>query len=495
MNKLYGVSAAHPIAVDIGMNVLKKGGNAVDASIAISFALGVVEPYASGIGGGGNMLIYPENNTPPVIYDYREMAPEQMNRELNIGVPGFLNGMEEISQDYGNLPFEKLIEPAVNVAENGFQVNNVLARQLQTTKHKHLKKMENFFPNHSPLNEKGTLFQSELAESMKKIVTYGADYFYNGPLGKEISTHNVGLSEKDLANYRIKIRRPLQSDYGPYTIWSAPAPAGGGILIQAMHLLEKLSLDECDVSSPNFIVGLAKVLRKGYELRMKTNGDPDFTSMDEQSFIQEDYLFNMVTEISNGNPFLEESVKEYNNTTHFSVIDAGGMMVSTTNTLSNLFGSGLSINGIFLNDQMRNFTDQPASPNRLKTGKRCQSLIAPTVISKGEKGFMTIGSSGGERITTMIVRTLIQYLKQNIPLQEAVSNARFYANNNEIYSEQMIRSSDQEKLKEHGYLYRHYPTSMFYGGVHALVLGEDSIEGAADPRRGGSWRMSRELKS
>lgn len=153
MTKLYGVSAAHPIAVDIGMNILKQGGNAVDAAIAISFALGVVEPYASGIGGGGNMLIYPDNDTPPVLYDYREIAPAHVSNEYNVGVPGFLKGMEEISKDYGTLSLKTLIDASVEVAENGFHINDVLARQIKTTKHKRLMKMENYFPKNKPLQE------------------------------------------------------------------------------------------------------------------------------------------------------------------------------------------------------------------------------------------------------------------------------------------------------------------------------------------------------
>lgn len=324
---------------------------------------------------------------------------------------------------------------------------------------------------------------------MKMIATHGTDYLYRGQLGKEIVKLGVGITEADLADYQIKIRRPLQSNYGPYKIWTAPAPAGGGVLIQALYLLESLELDEMDVSSPEFIVGLAKILRKGYEQRIQTNGDPDYISINEEPFIQEEYFYKMAAAIRNENYFLEDlGVKEYNNTTHFSVIDAKGMMVATTNTLSNLFGAGIQLNGVFLNDQMRNFTNRESSPNKIETGKRCQSLIAPTIISKNDEPFMTIGSSGGERITTMIVRTLIQYLKQNIPLQDAVSKERFYVNKNEVFSEKAMNRSDQEKLTELGYKYIHFPTSMFYGGVHALVKHEDTIDGAADPRRGGIWR-------
>lgn len=485
----YAVSAAHPIAVDIGMNILQRGGNAVDAAIAISFALGVVEPHASGIGGGGNMLIYPNNDTPPVLYDYREIAPTYVSSEYNVGVPGFLKGMEEISRDYGHFSLNTLIDPAIDVAENGFHINDVLARQMSTTKHKRLMKMKNFFPKNKPLAENELLVQQELAESMRMIATRGADFMYRGPLGKEIVKRGVGITEADLADYEIKIRRPLQSNYGPYNIWTAPAPAGGGVLIQALHLLESLGLDDIDVSSPAFIVGLAKILRKGYEQRIQTNGDPDFISINEEPFIQASHFHHLAAAIRNENYFLEDlSVKEYNNTTHFAVIDAQGMMVSTTNTLSNLFGAGIQVNGIFLNDQMRNFTNRESSPNKIETGKRCQSLIAPTIISKNDQPFITIGSSGGQRITTMIVRTLIQYLKQNIPLQDAVAKERFYVNKKEVFSEKAMNKSDQETLAELGYKYTHFPTAMFYGGVHALVRHEDTIEGAADPRRGGIWR-------
>lgn len=488
MKKTCGVSAAHPIAVDVGLDVMKKGGNAADAAIAVSIALGVVEPYASGVGGGGNMLIYPKDGSAPIVYDYRETAPTQLNERYNIGVPGLIKGMEAIAEDYGRLTFEQLLEPSIHLAENGFRISDVLSYQLKTTKHGHLVELENFYPNGIPLEPGDLLIQKDLANNLKHIAKYGSNYFYKGELGEKLVQSNIGLTQQDLEQYDIKIREPLKAKYGPYELWSAPAPVGGAVIIQTLALAERLNIDHLHVLSPTFMTSLGDILQKVMETRRSYNGDPEFNEFDEKAFIQDDYIVDMATAIKGKNKMATSIKEDINNTTHFSVIDADGMVVSTTNTLSHFFGSGVNIEGIFLNNQMQNFSDDPLSPNKMERGKRCESIIAPTVISENGVPFMAVGASGAGRIPTILSTTIIKYLKQGYSLQHAISEARFFISAQDVKLEKTIEQVDMDQLKQLGYQPTLHPDALFYGGVQALSIRDGKLEGAADPRRGGTWK-------
>lgn len=488
MNKQYGVSAAHPLAVEVGMNVMEQGGNAVDAAVAISIALGVVEPYASGIGGGGNMLIFPVEGTDPVVYDYREMAPSQLNKKYQIGVPGLIKGMETIAEDFGRFSFAKLLEPAIELAENGFPIGKVLATQLIMTKHKHLKSYEHFYPGQMPLQENETLIQKALAESLKKIAKYGSDYFYQGELARKFAAANVGITLEDMEGYEIKIRKPLKSEYGSLDLWSAPAPVGGAYIIQTLRLAELLDIDQLHVLSPDFIAIFGKMMQELTKRRMTYNGDPEFNVINESDIISDRYIEEIAQEIKQSTYDPTIMLKDSNHTTHFSVVDADGMAVSTTNTLSHFFGSGVYVEGIFLNNQMQNFSDNPDSPNKYEVGKRCQSIIAPTILSKDHKPVLVVGASGAARIPTIIATTIFKYIKQGYSLEEAISESRFFVSQNKVMLEEEMNEKDVHLLQQHGYTPVHFPEPMFYGGVQALAIKNGELEGAADPRRGGIFK-------
>lgn len=490
MVKPYGVSAAHPLAVDVGMSILKKGGNAVDAAAAISFALGVVEPYASGIGGGGNMLIYPQDHKAPVIYDYRETAPHQIHKLYNVGVPGLVKGMEKVVSDFGQLTLKEVLQPAIQLADNGFAISEIISNNLKTTKHVELFELDHFYPNGQPLEQDERLVQYELAETMNKIAEHGSKYFYEGAIAEAIVDAQVGITYEDMEAYDIKVRRPLHATYGSFDVWSAPAPVGGSLIIQTLQLAEKLGIDKYDTSSPDFIIGLSKILHACYELRFMYNGDPDFVTINEQTLFEDSYIEALAESIKQNTNIPDFIMKDVNHTTHFSVIDAHGMVVSTTNTLSNFFGSGVYIDGIFLNNQMQNFTDDCQSPNVYEHGKRCQSLIAPTVISKNGHPYMAIGASGAARIPTIISKVIMAHMKQGVSLTDAISEGRFFVSTHEVFCEQEMSNESITHLKEHGYDYIYHPDPMFYGGVQAIVTKDGSIEGAADPRRGGTFKSN-----
>src|SRR5690625_732830 len=243
MHSNYGVSTAHPLATKVGLEILKKGGNAVDASVAISFVLGVVEPYASGIGGGGNMLIFPKNETKPILYDYREIAPTKLKEKYNIGVPGFVKGMERIVNDYGTLSLKETLQPAINFAEQGYKISNIIANNIKETKHDQVKRLDHYWPDGTPLKNGDKLIQKELAILMKHIAEKGSEYFYEQTFAQEIVNADIGITFEDLNTYDVKIREPLFGNYHSYDIWSAPAPVSGLVIILTLSLLEKLGID------------------------------------------------------------------------------------------------------------------------------------------------------------------------------------------------------------------------------------------------------------
>lgn len=485
MGQQYGVSAAHPLAAEAGLRILAEGGNAVDAAIATAFALGVVEPYASGIGGGGNMLIYPTDGTEPVVYDYREIGPSVLNPLYNTGVPGMVKGMEQIAKDQGVLPLAESMQPAIELAENGFEINEIIARNLAHTKHSEMFDITHMYPNKKPLQAGERLVQKELAETMKHIATEGSAYFYTGELAAKMINTNAGFTHDDLVSYDSVIRKPVHGRYHGHDVYAAPAPVGGALIIQALQVIERLELDKEDPTSASFMAALGNVLQTCNEIRMSYIGDPTFVSIDEQRILDETYVQRIVQTIQQRKTPPNIEMKDINNTTHFSVIDGNGMVVSTTQTLSNFFGSGVHVAGFFLNNQMQNFTKGKGSPNVYVSGKRCQSIIAPTVLSTNGRPWLAIGASGAARIPTLITTVLLKYIRHGYSIADAIADQRHFASETDLYSEKELSEVEQRVVKEMGYTYIYHPEPMFYGGVQAIALTNGKIEGAGDPRRGG----------
>lgn len=484
----YGVSTAHPLATEVGLKILEKGGNAVDASVAISFVLGVVEPYASGIGGGGNMLIFPEKETKPILYDYREIAPTELKREYNIGVPGFVKGMERILNEYGRLSLKDVLEPAIKLAKQGFEISDIIANNIKETKHEQVKRLDHYWPEGIPLKTGHKLIQKELATVLKHISEEGSKYFYEGSFAQNIVDADIGITLEDLNTYDVKIREPLLGKYQSYDIWSAPAPVSGSVIILTLSLLEKLGIDNYETNSPEYITGLSQVLRVVLEELYGQVADPDFVEINEQELLSSLNIQKLTEKIKHNNKYPQFYLKDESHTTHFSVIDRQGMVVSTTNTLSNFFGSGVYIKGVFFNNQMQNFSDDTSSPNCIKVGKRCISIIAPTILSKDGKPMMTVGASGAARIPTIITKTIVDYIKHGVNIAETIASKRFFVKEEEVYLEEELTEEMIRNLENYGLKYVHFPEPMFYGGVQAIVKEKDILNGAADPRRGGTFQ-------
>lgn len=486
----YGVSAAHPLAVEVGLSVLKSGGNAVDAAIAVSYMLGVVEPYASGIGGGGVMLIFPASAQEPVVCDYREVAPMSgiISRE-EVGVPGFVKGMQGIHELFGSIDMQTLLDPAVKAAEEGFPVGEALYRQLMKMQHIQPQNFPEFFPKGIAIQPGEQLVQSLLAHTMRSILDHGSDWFYQGELARQISSFIDGMKETDFQNYKISFKQPLYSEFDNYDLITCPPPFGGVSLIQALKMSEALHLHAFPEGSVPHTHLWGEIMSKCYELRSTTMGDPDFYNLPSRRLISRECINSLAGSIR-----LDQSseaavtIGDVGNTTHFAIVDRDGMLVSTTNTIGGFFGPGIAVGGFFLNNQLRNFSSNVDSPNACEPGKRPQSFACPTIL-RNHKQSIVIGSAGGKRIPMMMSTILETMVKRDKGIEEAVANTRFFIDEKVVHMESQFLAEVEEELLRLGYEVVHNPDPLFYGGVHGLTVAHDTgqVLGAADPRRGGTW--------
>jgi gamma-glutamyltranspeptidase / glutathione hydrolase len=488
-NSSYGVSASHPIAVEEGMNVLREGGNAVDAAIAIAYVLGVVEPYGSGIGGGGGMLIV-RGNGDNTFVDYRETASSE--RDTLSGVPGFVAGMQFVHEEYGSLSMKRLIQPAITYAEKGFVVDPHLASRLELAKSRIFSsKLAIFYEEGKALREGATLVQKSLAKTLEKIQEEGIGGFYRGEIADAISS-TVKIPLEDMKKYTVEERQPVIGTYKDYDVYTAPPPFSGVTLLQMLKLLEREQTYEKKEREEKYIEEFGEIMKVTYKDRSLYSGDPNFIKIDLDKRMSETILKKMqkeVTEIDYQEHELVD-VEEHESTTHFVVMDKEGTVVSVTNTLGNFFGSGAYTDGFFLNSQIAQFK---SNPNDFEVGKRSRTFTSPTILVN-EKEIMGIGSPGGNRIPQIIAQVLDTYTNEKTNMQSIVDQERFTLEKNVVYTEFVLPKEQRRYLEKAGYdvVYKYSP--MFYGGIQALRKDIESgeIEGAGDKRRSGSWDVYKE---
>nr|WP_249306070.1 gamma-glutamyltransferase [Lederbergia citrea] len=495
----YGVSSSHPLAVKVGMDILEKGGNAVDAAIAVSYALGVVEPYGSGIGGGGEMLILPASGKKPILYEYREKVP--MSGEIPqgyVGIPGFVKGMEVIHADLGTVKMADLIQPSIHLAEKGFTVNRHLTERLEGASGRMpVNSLPHLYPNGEAIKPNEILKQTDLAEALKILKKSGSNSFYDGRLAQKLLQAVKPFTPSDLENYSIVKSKPVYGKFKDFEVISASAPLSGATLIQSLQMSEVLNLASLEVNSADYIHLLGEISKRAYFDRLKNIADPSFFQPTE-NLTSKEYTKNLVKDISlnklSENYRINDSVadeKDYDNTTHFVVVDKQGMVVSTTNTLGNFFGSGKYVGGFFLNNQLSNFSKSPNLPNSPAPGKRPRSFTSPTIL-KNKDMVIGIGTPGGKRIPMVLTQVIIRHLLLGEPIQEAIDAPRFYVEDNVIYTEEPLSEDISKELRSRGYKVRIKNSPSFYGGVQALIidLKNEEIYGGADLRRSGYWKVA-----
>ncbi|MDQ0253917.1 gamma-glutamyltranspeptidase/glutathione hydrolase [Evansella vedderi] len=492
----YGITSDNPLATQVGIKILEQGGNAVDAAIAVSFILGVVEPFGSGIGGGGIMLIHPGYGEDPVVYDYRETAPIQMDSN-GIGIPGFVKGMYEVHNDFGEMDIQKLIEPSIQFAENGVPVSQSLAERFAFAANR-LPPLDHFFPNGKALKKDDILIQTDLAKTLRSIQEKGPSVFYHGYIADSIMRQAGSIDKQDLQSYNVVVKDPLQGKFDEFDVYTPPPPAGGVMLIQTLLLAELLNIEETKTNNSIFTTLMGLINRKSYKDRLHKIGDPTFVDVPMEEMISQEHIDYLASNITNLNLYEEGSLQldsqadidDHENTTHFVVVDSNGMMVSATNTLSNFFGSGKYVEGFFLNNQLHNFSNTTNSPNRPEPGKRPYSYISPTILAKDGKPVMGVGSSGGRRITSMIAQTLIKMIKFKEPIQSSIEAPRTF-----LEIDQDVLTVEKgfiflEDFVERGLRVEYSNSNSYFGAVQALVIDyqNNKIYGGSDPRRGGSWK-------
>lgn len=462
------VVSAHPLASKVGLEILKQGGNAVDAAIATQLALAVVYPQAGNIGGGGFMVTKLSNGEEFTI-DYREKAPGRASRDmyldadgtprtdksqdghLSSGVPGTVAGLFTASK-HGKLPFKKLIQPAIDLAEKGFAIRQREANGLNSLQ-ADLKKYNTVTPVFvKTTNWKAgdTLIQTDLANTLKRIRDKGAAGFYEGETAKliveEMQRGGGIITLDDLKNYTAAVRRPQSFTYKDYRIISMPMPSSGGVIInQLMKTIENRQIASMHFQTPQSVQLMIEAERRSYADRAKHMGDADFYKVPMKGLTDSAYLISRMKDyqpnkagisrdIEAGNAALYESEE----TTHLNVIDADGNAVAVTTTLNNSYGSRTVVGGagFFLNDEMDDFSIKPGVPNMygaiggeanaIQPGKRMLSAMSPTIVLKNDKPYLVVGTPGGTTIPTSVFQTLVNILEFNLSTEDAVYKPKFH---------------------------------------------------------------------
>lgn len=517
------------IASEVGAEILKKGGNAVDAAVATGLALAVVLPRAGNLGGGGFMVVYLKEEDKTIAIDYREKAPSAATRDLfldengdydrkkaqfsllSAGVPGSVAGFHHALTNYGTLSWQEVLEPAIRLAEKGFVIPHDLANTLASKRYRERLSSNPaaakvFFKEDKGLYSAGEiLIQKDLASTLKELSKNGPDAFYSGKIAQlivEEMERNGGLiTLEDLKNYNVAERQPLVGSYKGYEIVSMPPSSSGGThLIQMLNMLEEFPIKEMGFGSADTIHILAEVMKRAYADRSKYLGDSDFykvpsslTSKKYAISLNKDISLDKVTpseDVSPGDPYPYESP----DTTHFSVMDSYGNAVSNTYTLNFSYGSGLMIpgTGMLINNEMDDFSSKPGTPNgygllgseanAIEGNKRPLSSMTPTIIFKDQKPYMVFGSPGGSRIITTVLQVALNVMEHEMNIAQAVHSPRIHHQwLPEVLMIEQGFGSDTEKLLE-SKGYRLYPSSTM-GSVQAIVKEGKYFYGSADPRR------------
>ncbi|MGY8617001.1 gamma-glutamyltransferase [Pantoea agglomerans] len=522
------VASVDAMATQVGVEILRQGGNAVDAAVAVGFALAVTHPQAGNLGGGGFMLLRTASGRATAI-DFREMAPGHASRDMFLdkqgnadsklsltshlasGTPGTVAGLALAAQKYGTLPLSTLLAPAIKLARDGIPVNDALADDLKTYGKEVLITHPNskaifYKPDGTPWQKGDRLVQKNLAHSLQLIARQGPDAFYKGEIADEIAgemaQHGGLINKADLAAYRAVERKPISGTYRGYEVFSMPPPSSGGIhIVQILNILENFDLAKMGFGSADAMQVMAEAEKYAYADRSEYLGDPDFVKVPWQALTSKAYAKTLAQQIDVAKARPSSEIKpgklepyESNQTTHFSVVDKQGNAVAVTYTLNTYFGSGIVAgnSGILMNNEMDDFSAKPGTPNvyglvggeanAVQPAKRPLSSMSPTIVAKGGKTWLVTGSPGGSRIITTVLQMVVNSIDFGMNVAEATNAPRFHHQwlPDQLRVEKGFSPDTLRLLETKG---QHVKVLPSMGSTQSIMIGPDGmLYGASDPR-------------
>lgn len=519
------VVCAYPDAAQVGLTILKKGGNAVDAAVAVQFALAVTYPEAGNIGGGG-FMIYRSAKGETSTLDFREKAPAVANANMYLdasgniipnmslathqasGVPGSVAGMAEANKKYGKLKWAELVQPAIDLARNGYKISKRLADAFNRGQNtfKKANPGKTYLIKDTPWQEGDLLVQEDLAKTLEQVRDKGRNGFYDGIVADEIvaemKSGNGLMTKADLQNYHAVWRKPIIGSYKDYKVITMAPPSSGGIaLISMLKSVENYPLHRWGHNQDSTVQLMIEAERRVYADRSKYLGDPDFFKVPVDSLLRTSYILSRMSTFNWDAATPSTSIQpgtitgyESDQTTHYSITDREGNAVAVTTTLNGSFGSKIFVKGagFLLNNEMDDFSSKPGVPNmyglvggkanNIQPNKRMLSTMTPTIIEKNGRLFMVVGTPGGATIITSVFQTILNVIEFDQDMQQAVSSKRFHhqwlPDNVQVESGAFDQAT-QNKLEQKGYKFK---SNSAIGRVDAILKTASGYEGGADPR-------------
>lgn len=485
----YGVAAAHPEAVQAGMQILEDGGNAVDAAIATAFAISVVEPYASGIGGGGATLLAGPTMD-PVGYDYREYVAEDGDiPSSGTGVPGMVDGMATLHEAHGSMEWAQLLTPAIELADGGFEVTELLAQRFRSDwGPASIEGLDHFHDGGQPLATGDTLVQAQLADTLTTLAEQGPEDFYTGSIAEKL-TRVDGLDATTLANYETKEAPPVRGDFGDYEFVSAAPPLPGAAIVQQLQLAESLGVADSTPGSADYIDQLSTAWQTANQSVFEYFGDPAFVEVPTDRLTDAEANAHLAEPAVVHTPADERAEITAGNTTHITVVDSSGLTVSMTNTLTSFWGGNESeyVGGFFLNDQLSRFEAIDTPANQPEPGRKSVSWSAPSLVLDDQgRVTMGIGTPGGHQIPNILTAVLVPWALHDTPLQDAVDAPRHSLQDGVLALEEQPSPEVVDLMNQRGWEPQVTTRAdAVFGSVQALEINYDdgSVIGATDTRR------------
>jgi gamma-glutamyltranspeptidase/glutathione hydrolase len=514
------VASAHPLASEAGLEILRRGGNAVDAAVAVAFVLSIAEPNASGIGGGGFMIVRMAGSGEAAMIDYRETAPGRAAPEYYyrpevdfgawtsegpnaVGVPGLVAGAALALEQFGTMSIGEVLQPAIRLAREGLEVsaklNGMILDNLEKIQ-KYPAAAAIYLPGGLPLEPGSLLKNEDLAATFEKIANGGPGVFYEGEIAEAIAAELQRLGGvfelEDLRRYEARLREPVLGTYRGYEIISASPPTGGGThLVELLNIMEGFDVKRFGAGSVRILHVLAEAMKMVFADKTANSGDPDFFRVPVATFTDKAYARTLGDRIDESRARFDYAppaliVPEGESTSHLSVVDGMGNVVALTQSVNSFFASGIVVpgTGILLNNHLADFDNRAGGPNAVGPGKRPTSSMAPTILLRKGEPFLTLGSPGATRIVSALAQIIINVVDFGMSIDDAIEAPRIHGPGRVLHVEGRIPPEVVRALEALGHSVKPYPDfDHYFGGAQGILIdpGKGRLYGGADSRRDG----------